>query len=298
MNQNNRRKDFVPGYIFIDCATSLKHYNNYYFSINPRSAFIANYQEEGLNIKRKQTFQCHYCDMFFRYKNKFITLVKHCSGRPGFIYTFQDENVECYENCLKHKKYFPFTVVGDLETTTGYIYETEGGSMFATSYCLMFNFHSKLEMTPITCLRSFGQNEQELKFITVPEKFYPYINYDDLRCFEDACNTVLEKKKKQAISTHCMIEMWMVCRCLKSYVGSAVKIENFELTDEEKSQFHAKADCNSFLKEYSHCYLCKFPLEAKEINSPDKPTQECSRLDFPIRKEYQFLKNVMTREEI
>ena len=121
-------------------------------------------------------------------------------------------------------------------------------------------------MTLITCLRSFGQNKQELKFITVPEKFYPYVNYDDLRCFEGAWNTVLEKKKKQAISTLCMIEMWMVCRCLKNYFDSVVKIENFKLTDEEKSRFHAKADCNSFLKKYSHCYLCKFPLEAKEIN--------------------------------
>ena len=73
INQNNRRQDFVPVYIFIDCATSLKHYNNYYFSINPRSAFIAHYHEETKNTKRKQTSQCHYCHgMFFGYKNKFI----------------------------------------------------------------------------------------------------------------------------------------------------------------------------------------------------------------------------------
>ena len=88
MNQNNRRKDFVTVYIFIDCATSLKHYNNYYFSINPRSAFIAYYHEEDKNIKRKETFQCHYSDMFSRYKNKSIRHFKHCPGRPGFIYTF------------------------------------------------------------------------------------------------------------------------------------------------------------------------------------------------------------------
>ena len=81
---------------------------------------------------------------------------------------------------------------------TGYISEIEGGSMFATSYCLMFIFHSRLEMTPITYLTSFGQNKQELKFITVPEKFYPYIDHQDLQCFEDACNTVLEGKKKEA----------------------------------------------------------------------------------------------------
>ena len=69
------------------------------------------------------------------------------------------------------KKDFPFTVLGDLETTTGYISEVEGGSVFATSCCLMFNFHPKLNMTPITYLRSFGQTEKELKFITIPEKF-------------------------------------------------------------------------------------------------------------------------------
>ena len=92
--------------------------------------------------------------------------------------------------------------------------------------------------------------------------------------------------------------MWMLYRCLKSYVDSVVKIENSQLTDEEKSQFHAKSDRNSFLKEYSLYYLCKFSLEAKEINSPYKPPHKCSHLDFVIRKEYQFLKIVMTREEI
>ena len=44
---------------------------------------------------------------------------KHYSRCPYFIYTFQDEGIECYENYLKYKKDFPFTVVEDLETTTG-----------------------------------------------------------------------------------------------------------------------------------------------------------------------------------
>ena len=77
-----------------------------------------------------------------------------------------------------------------------------------------------------------------------------------------------------------------------------VKIENFELSDKKEYQFHVKAYCSSILKEYSHYYLCEFPPEAKDINSPDKPTNECCRLDFVIREEHQFLKNVMTREEI
>ena len=122
MNQNNRRKDFVPVYIFIDCATSLKHYNNY-LSINPKSAFIVHYHEEGNNIKRKQTFQCHYCDMFFRYKDKFIRHFNHCTGTSRIYLYFSGRSVECYENCLEYKKDFSFTVAGDLQTATGYISE-------------------------------------------------------------------------------------------------------------------------------------------------------------------------------
>ena len=70
------------------------------------------------------------------------------------------------------------------------------------------------------------------------------------------------------------------------------------LTELKKSQFDSKAECNSFLPDYHCCYLCKFPLEAIELNPPEKPTRDCSHLDFVIRKEYQFLKNGLTREEI
>ena len=109
---------------------------------------------------------------------KILEHIKHCSRRPDFVYAFQNDQVQCYEKYLKFEKDFPFTVDGDLETTNGYVSEIEGGSMFATSYCLTFNFHPKLEMTPITCLRSFAQNEKELEFITIPQKFWPLIDHE------------------------------------------------------------------------------------------------------------------------
>ena len=187
----------MPVYIFIDCTTSLRHYNNYYFSENPKSAFVAHYEEEKKNTKQRETYQCHYCDTFFRYKHRYTKHIKHCSGRPGFIYCFQDDVIESYENYFKHKKDFPFTVVGDLESTTGYISELEGGSTFATSYCIMFSFHPLLEMTPVVRSRSFGQNEKELKFVTIPEDYFQYIDTVDYRCFLDLCDEVLKKQKNK-----------------------------------------------------------------------------------------------------
>ena len=42
---------------------SKEYCDNYYFSSNPRSAFVADY-DQGKTTKRKETFQCHYCDIF------------------------------------------------------------------------------------------------------------------------------------------------------------------------------------------------------------------------------------------
>ena len=114
----------------------------------------------------------------------------------------------------------------------------------------------------------------------------------------DACDTVVLKEQKQAISTLCMIDIWMVYRCLKSYFDTVVKINNNQLTQEEKENFYAYAEFNPKDKKVSHCYFCEFPLECKVLNLPEKPTRECSRLDFVIRKEYQFVKNIFSQREI
>ena len=95
LNQDKKRKNYLPMYIFVDCATSLKHYNNHYFFENPKITFVAHYEDENKNAKRKETYQCHYCDMFFKHKSKYNKHIKHCSGRPDFIYTFQDDEIEC-----------------------------------------------------------------------------------------------------------------------------------------------------------------------------------------------------------
>ena len=208
MNEDSRRKDFIPIYIFINCAVSIEHCNNFYFLTRLQRAFAMHYEPEHKNTKIKEAFQCHYCHIFFRYVKKHKKHVSHCSGHPGFVYCFQGDNIESYENenYLKYKKDFPFTLVGDLETTTGYISAVEGGSVFATSYCLMFSFHPKLNMTPVTCLRSFGQKEKELNSLQFVKNFGSILikltfNVSWMRV------SLFKKKKKQAISTLCMTEM-------------------------------------------------------------------------------------------
>ena len=63
----------------------------------------------------------------------------------------------------------------------------------------------------------------------------------------------LKKKQKQAMSTLCMKEMWMVYRCLKTFFYGVVKVQNNELTKRENQQFQACTERNPFLKKASHC---------------------------------------------
>ena len=44
--------------------------------------------------------------------------------------------------------------------------------------------------------------------------------------------------------------------------------------------------------------MCEFPLEAKVLNDVEKLRKDCSRLDYVLGKEYQFLKNVLSQEEV
>ena len=94
---------------------------------------------------------------------------------------------------------------------------------------------------------------RKLKFVTIPEDYFQYIDTVDYKCFLDQCEEVVKKqtnKKKQAISTLCMIEMWMVYRCFRKYIDTVVKLNNAQLTEKEKNAYHYKAECNSFLDEY------------------------------------------------
>ena len=51
-------------------------------------------------------------------------------------------------------------------------------------------------------------------------------------------------------------------------------------------------------KKASDCHLCEFPLECKNLCNATLPTRDCTRLDFVVRKECQFLKNMFLRDEI
>ena len=90
----------------------------------------------------------------------------------------------------------------------------------------------------------------------------------------------------------------MIYPTLNNYFDSVAKVAKKELTLSEKENFRSFAEFNPQDGKVSHCYFCEFPINSREINSFDTSMKSCSRLDFVIRKEYQFLKNIFDKKEI
>ena len=66
----------------------------------------------------------------------------------------------------------------------------------------------------------------------------------------------------------------------------------------EKDNFNSFAEFNPRDRKVTHCCLCEYQIDSKICYGPDVPIVKPSCLDFLIRKEYQFLKNLFTEQEM
>ena len=96
-------KNFTPVYIFIDCPVSKEFCDNYYFSSNPKSVFVANY-DQGKKTKRKETFQCHYYDVFLDIKTNLISILTVVQDAPVLFIVFKRKAWKLMRNTLNTHK--------------------------------------------------------------------------------------------------------------------------------------------------------------------------------------------------
>ena len=119
-------------------------------------------------IKHGTAFQCYYCSHYFARKDRlFERHIKNCTGKPGFVYNFNTQNLLTFEENLKFKRDIPLTVYIDFETTapTDDCLDPETKKMNAVSYVIIFAFHPKLKMKRVIIERSFGHSLKKLTTI-------------------------------------------------------------------------------------------------------------------------------------
>ena len=61
------------------------------------------------NHKHSTAYQCYFCSNYYGRKDKFDRHIKNCTGKPGYVYNFNVQNILTFEENLKFKRDIPLT---------------------------------------------------------------------------------------------------------------------------------------------------------------------------------------------
>ena len=240
-------------------------------------------------------FRCHFCSKFFCRKASFDRHLEICSGKPGFIYNFDTQNLLTFEENLKLKHDIPLTAYIDFETTapTDDMLDPESNKKNVVSYAIIFAFHPKLKMKSIIIERSFGHSIQKLttiEYLTTEQlKFKDAITLQQLR---DCAIAVSSRKKCNAIAEMFSTDLKFASDCLLKWFYS--KNKKNEVSLQERRDYKIK---NPIDWENGKCQICTFPFNANPSDTV-KENDKMSYGDFIIQKKHKFLRNIFSKENL
>ena len=202
--------------------------------------------------------QCYYCNKFFARPDKHKRHIEHCSGVPGLVYSFNNQNLVTFEDNLGYKCDLPAVVLGvvygfnnqnfvtfednlgykgnhpevaciDFETTasTGNCFNLEQKSMFLVSYVIIVAFHPKLKMERVIIQRSFGHSLEKLKtidYLTNEQMSFPDVNL--IKQLKDSALNVHRKKRKYAMAQMFSMELSLVKKTILSWLNPKIKSQH------------------------------------------------------------------------
>ena len=107
-----------------------------FFSLQINLAYRTSFSENQ-RLKRSTAYQCYFCSNYYSRKDKFDRHIKNCTGKPGYVYNFNIQNLLTFEENLKFKRDIPMTIYIDFETTapTDDCLDPETRKMNAASIC-------------------------------------------------------------------------------------------------------------------------------------------------------------------
>ena len=139
--------------------------------------------------------------------------MEHCSGVPGIVYNFNNQNLVTFEDNLGYKGDLPVVAYIHFEATapTGSCFDPEQKKMFVVSYVIILAFHPKLKMNRVIIQRSFGHFLQQLT--TTDYLTNDQISFVDVKLIKQLKDSTLEvsrKKSKNSIAQMFSIELCLV----------------------------------------------------------------------------------------
>ena len=169
-----------------------------FFSSQINLAYRTSFSENQ-KLKHSTAFQCYFCSNYYSRKDKFDRHIENCTGKPGYVYNFNIQNLLTFEENFKFKRDIPLTIYIDFETTapTDDCLDPETKKVNAVSYVIIFAFHPELKMKRIIIERSFGHSIQKLTTIDyLTNEQLKYKDMTTLKQLRDCAFSVASKKIK------------------------------------------------------------------------------------------------------
>ena len=233
---------------------------------------------------------------FFERKSAFERHIKCCSGKPGIVYNFNIQNIVTFEDNLKYIGDVPFSAYADFEITTPCTDFTspENDKMFAISYALVFAWHPKLNLPRQCVVRGFNHSLNQLADMSyVTQEQLALRKQTTAEQLRDAVIAVHERKSKNAIAELFNIELKFACDLLNKWFKHRIKSNNSSIPEYQRLSYIR----NNPITTESKCEICHFPLNTSPRGLSYKGN-EMSYLDFLIRKEDAFIRNIFDENEL
>ena len=237
------RRDFLPIDIIYKPIKKEDEIIDCFFTDKIHLAYRTTYNNDQKTDKLRHgyAFRCHYCSVYFTRNDRYQKHLDNCTGKPGFIYKFDTENLSTFEDNLKFKHDIPLTAYIDFETTapTDNMFDPESCRMNSISYAIIFAFHPKLDIKRVIIERSFDHFQEKLASIDyLTSERLKYRDIITLKQLRDCALEVAARKHCHAISQMFSIELKFAADCLLKWFYA--KNKKKELSFQEKREYEMK----------------------------------------------------------
>ena len=265
-----------------------------YFTKDLRNAYRSIYRKIQKNFMANTLYKCYYCNEFWVVKSKYEKHLRNCGKKPGVIYNFNLKNVVTFEENLKYIGDLPFSVYADFETTapTADHLSPDNKEMFAVSYSLLFEWHPNLNLPRQMIVRGYNHSLEELSDMTyLTAEQLALKNQTTTHQLQDCLVNVHAKRRKNALAEKFNIELKFACDILMRWFRQ--KIQKNVVFNDESTNFKRLNPITSD----TECVIYNFPLSTS-VKGLEYKENKMSYLDFLIRKEYAFLKNIFDEDDL
>ena len=201
-----------------------------------------------------------------------------------------------FEDNIKYQGDVPFSLYADFETTapTSDYLCPENDEMFSVSYAIVIAWHPKLNLPRQFIVRGFNHSLEDLTDVS-------YLTNEQLSLrkqttteqLRDAAIAVSQKKNKNAINILFNIELKFIYDILTKWFKFKIKSSHLEIPQTEKIKYERLNP----LTDDTKCKICHFAMQ-KQIKGLEYEGNEQSYLDFLIRKEHAFIRNIFDENEL